>query len=119
MAKKKTKAKSKSSKNKVKKGKAKVISPFAKTTENKEEGKLSTSEVKLDEDSKSEAKAETKKVSKVVDEKEDDGVIHKLAPERVEPVDRSIGKTPKQLILEQHGGVESNIPINSGYWHMK
>lgn len=28
-------------------------------------------------------------------------------------------KTAKQTILEQYGGLESNVPINSGYWNMK
>ena len=28
-------------------------------------------------------------------------------------------KTIKQMILEEYGGLESNVPINSPYWTMK
>lgn len=94
-------------------------SPFKKDDSSEEEVKLEPSVMKLDEDNKSEVKEEVKTVSSLVEEAKEDELASELAPEPKEIVDRSIGKTPKQLILEQHGGVESNIPINSGYWHMK
>lgn len=28
-------------------------------------------------------------------------------------------KTARQMILEEYGGLESNVPINSPYWSMK
>lgn len=40
----------------------------------------------------------------------------------IEPVVEEVPvpqKSAKQLILEEHGGLESNVPINSAYWTSK
>lgn len=42
----------------------------------------------------------------------------KLMPPEVLEEFKTPAKTRKQMILEEYGGLESNVPINSAYWQI-
>lgn len=84
-----------------------VFNPFGK--DNEESSDL-TSDVSKDELSASE-ELENKKVDEVQAETQ-------LQEEKKQVV-KTIKKSRKMIILEQYGGLESNIPITSPYWRLK
>jgi len=50
---------------------------------------------------------------------ESKGVINEELIEKVITSKEPPQKTVRQMILEEYGGLESNVPINSPYWTMK
>lgn len=85
--------------------------PFGKNGEIKketEETTIPSQEPIVLKDDNSKSKVETKEPVKVVEKEK------KNEPTSVRPT-----KTRKQMILEQHGGLESNVPITSIYWKLK
>lgn len=60
--------------------------------------------------------------SVTLDEKDKEVVEEKsevIEPVESKPVEvREVVKTKKQQILESHGGLESNVPLNSRYWKL-
>jgi hypothetical protein len=46
--------------------------------------------------------------------------VEEVKVEEIKKVEKvTVTKSRKQKILDDHGGLESNIPINSAYWRLK
>lgn len=58
--------------------------------------------------------AASDKLDKELNEKNPPIETHQFKEVKPKPV-----KTEKQLILEEYGGLESNVPVNSHYWQLK